>query len=171
MTHSTLRQAGQPRQSFVPTHPQHQDAEHQVRPPLKPLKPATAPWLRAALPSRNRLHPLFRRQYLLGRQILIQGTPRLAADPAPGCQQAYLSPCYPVIRATPGREVRGATGETPTSPGGWCSLGAQEHPPHMQQASWATGPKAQEAGFWMGFGEQPGAPPCWDASSARAAFL
>lgn len=168
-----LRQAGQPHSSLVPSLPQQsQDAEHQGRPPRKPLKPSTAPWLRAALPSRNTLHPLFRGQYLLERQILIGDTPRFTADFAPGGHQAYLSPCCSVIRATPGREVRGgATGETTTSPGGWCSPGAQEHPPRMQQASWATGPKPQGAGFWVGFGEQPGASPCSDASSARAVFL
>lgn len=139
---------------------------------MKPLKPCAARGLRASLPSRNRLHPLFRRQHQLERQILIQGTPRLAADFAPGCQQAYLSPCCLVIRETPGREVRGrATGETTTSPGGRCSPGAQGRPPRMQQASWATRPKPGRAGFWVGFGEQPGASPGCDASSARAAFL
>lgn len=153
----------------MPSHPPHsQDTEHQGRPPQKP---STAPWLRAALPSRNTLHRLFRCQYLLERQILIQDTPRFTADFAPGGHQAYLSPCCSVIRATSGREVRGgATGETTTRPRGWCSPGAQEHPPRMQQASWATGPKPQGAGFGVGFGEQPGASPCCDASSARAAF-
>lgn len=92
------------------------------RPPRKPLKPSTAPWLRVALPPRNTVHTFFRCQDLLERQILIRDTPRFTADFAPGGHQAYLSPCCSVIRATPGREVRGgATGETTASPGGWGS--------------------------------------------------
>lgn len=75
--------------------------------------------------------------------------PKVTAAPVPGCQQAYL---WPLIRATPGREVRRATGETTIGTRGQGLPSTQEHPPCILQPAGPQSLSLRELGTGWGRG-------------------
>lgn len=140
---SILWHVGHPR-SCPPTRGQPQGTRHKLSPHhTSPGSLPPAHSLKAAPPSRNTLHP-FPRSPVPARKADFDL--KVTAAPIPGCQQAYLWLCCPVIRTTPGREVRRATGETTTGPRGQRLASAGEHPPSVLQPAGLQGLTLGEQG-------------------------